>query len=118
MPRKLARRAVRTATTARRMLARPKAGALSSASAGVVVPPVQPRRQVWLLASGRDALPPSIAGMAALDSWTSVLSTVDREQGAGRPLHVAVYPCAPLHCLDVAGAEIGDYLASSVAEAG
>jgi hypothetical protein len=54
--------------------------------------------------------------MAAVDSWTSVLETVEREQG-DRRLSVAVYPCAPLHCLDIAGAEIGDYLATSSVEA-
>jgi hypothetical protein len=46
------------------------------------------------------------------------LRMVDREQGPGPALKVAVYPCAPLHCLDFAGAEIGDHLAAPAAVAG
>jgi hypothetical protein len=55
--------------------------------------------------------------MVALESWTSLLRTIEREQGSGR-LSVVVYPCSPLHCIDIAGAEVGDYLAGSAVEAG
>jgi len=56
--------------------------------------------------------------MVAVDSWAEVLRSVDREQGGRRGLDVAVYPCAPLHCLDVAGLDIADHLAGSAGQAG
>jgi nickel-dependent lactate racemase len=119
VPRKLARRALRTATSAGQVLARRKENVAKPSARQAIESPQQSRRQIWLHRPGQHpaALPTSIPGMVAIDSWTSVLRTIEREQG-DRRLSVAVYPCAPLHCLDIAGVEVGDYLATSTAEAG
>jgi nickel-dependent lactate racemase len=118
VPRKIARRALRTARSAAQGAARRKQNVAPPSAPQVVGQPQRPRREISLYRPGREpvALPAAIPGMAAVDSWTSVLETVEREQG-DRRLSVAVYPCAPLHCLDIAGAEIGDYLATSSVEA-
>ena len=119
VPRKLARRALRTARAASRVLLRPKENLAPTSAPQVIGVGPRSKRQIWLYRPGREAvsLPTEIPGMVAIDSWASVLRTIEREQGDQR-LSVAVYPCAPLHCLDIAGAEIGDYLASSAVEAG
>jgi hypothetical protein len=110
VPRKLARRGLQ-------ILRRPKKA--DPASGPRVVSPPRPSRQIWLHRPGLHpvALPSEIPGMVDLGSWTSVLRTIEREQGSGR-LSVVVYPCSPLHCIDIAGAEVGDYLAGSAVEAG
>ena len=56
-------------------------------------------------------LPATMPGMSLVESWAALVRAVEAEQGAGRELQVAVYPCAPLHCLDLAGAEVRDHLA-------
>jgi nickel-dependent lactate racemase len=118
---KLARRALRVAARARRQVgAGPSAPAAVLGGAEAPAREPRPMGQVWLHSPGGTpaSLPPAIPGMAAVDSWAEVLKTVDREQGHGRRLVVAVYPCAPLHCLDIAGVEIADHLAAPVGQAG
>jgi hypothetical protein len=119
VPGKLTRRALRTASSVVQVLGRRKEDGAMASARQAIEPPQRPRRQIWLHRTGQYAvaLPSAIPGMVAIDSWASVLRTIEREQG-DRRLSVAVYPCAPLHCLDIAGAEIGDYLATSAAEAG
>jgi nickel-dependent lactate racemase len=117
---KLAHRALRVAAGARPHMVSPKAPvAVATEPEGAGRQP-RPRRQVWLYSPGGKpaSLPPAIPGMVAVDSWAEALRTVEREQGVERRLNVAVYPCAPLHCLDVAGLEIADHLAASAGQAG
>jgi hypothetical protein len=112
---KVARRALRVAARARRQIAAgPNVPVAVLPGPGAVGPQSWPLRQTWLHSpGGRPAsLPPAIPGMVAVDSWADVLRTVEREQGDTRSLDVAVYPCAPLHCLDLAGVEILDHLAA------
>lgn len=52
-------------------------------------------------AESEASLPPDLPGLMLLPSWSDVLDTVKREQGHGKPLRVAVYPCSPLQCLDL-----------------
>ncbi len=120
VPRKVARHALEVATSARNALSRRRVPAAGLTGLRVSGPPTRPRHQVWLLRTGMEpvSLPPAIPGMVALESWAAVLGTIEREQGPGRRLQVAVYPCAPLHCLDLAGVEIGDHLAAHTAVAG
>jgi hypothetical protein len=52
-----------------------------------------------------ESLPVPIRGMVAKSSRLDVVGAVEREQGKGRRLRVAVYPCAPLQCIED-GAEL------------
>jgi nickel-dependent lactate racemase len=114
VPGKLARRALRTAASTRRMLGHRTEHVESVAAPLVGSTSSPPQRKVWLHSPGREAasMPAAIPGMAAVDSWGGVLNTVEGEQGT-RSVKVVVYPCAPLHCLDIAGAQVGDYLATA-----
>ena len=65
-------------------------------------PPLpQTRRQVSLFVTeGRPGrLPEQIPEMRAFYDWDEVVERVAAEQDRGRPLRVAVYPCAPLQVL-------------------
>jgi len=117
---KLARRALGVAGRARRQMVAARNAPVAMTRPRGVRPQPGPLREVWLHSPvGRPvSLPPSIPGMVAVDSWAEVLRSVDREQGGRRGLDVAVYPCAPLHCLDVAGLDITDHLAGSAGQAG
>src|SRR5712692_475604 len=116
---KLARRALGVAGRARRQMVAARNAPVAMTRPRGVRPQPGPLREVWLHSPvGRPvSLPPSIPGMVAVDSWAEVLRSVDREQGGRRGLDVAVYPCAPLHCLDVAGLDITDHLAGSAGQA-
>jgi hypothetical protein len=39
--------------------------------------------------------------MKVVDEWESVLETIGREQRSRTEITVVVYPCAPLHVLDL-----------------
>jgi lactate racemase len=69
--------------------------------------PVAPRRPIWLHAPGRQPgeLPTNLPGMTAMYSWDEIIARVREEQDGRGDLRVAVYPCAPLHVLDLAGAD-------------
>lgn len=57
---------------------------------------------IWLhqCAYGAPTLPQEIARVRVTNSWPELLNKIEREQGAGRSLKVAVYPCAPLLSID------------------
>lgn len=76
-------------------------------------------RNIWLHTSqiGAAALPTAIPGMIVKHSWGEIVAEVEHEQGSNRPLRVAVYPCSPLHCLDLSGAETHDHLATASSRA-
>lgn len=54
--------------------------------------------RIWLFGA-TVPLPDRIPGMKAVGSWDEVLRRAREEQGQGRPLSVAVYPCAPLQII-------------------
>lgn len=58
-------------------------------------------------------LPPEIPGMSVKDSWTDVLNAVHNEQAGKTRIRVAVYPCSPLHCLNLDGVQMIDHLAQA-----
>lgn len=60
-------------------------------------------RSIWLFAPGQapGALPSSIPEMTAVYDWSEVIERIEEEQGRARPLKVVVYPCAPLHVLEL-----------------
>lgn len=56
---------------------------------------------LYLVGGREDRVPSKIPGMTAVYSWPEVLRRIQQEQGAARRLVVALYPCAPLHVLDL-----------------
>jgi nickel-dependent lactate racemase len=64
-----------------------------------------PTNPIWLYVPMRpsSALPASLPGMTALYEWDDTIERIRQEQGDGRPLKVAVYPCSPLQVLDWGG---------------
>lgn len=72
-------------------------------------------RSISLYAPGAlpGGLPDVIPGMSLRSGWGSVLDAIATEQGAHRALQVAVYPCSPLHCLDLSTAGMRDHLAAA-----
>jgi nickel-dependent lactate racemase len=58
---------------------------------------------IWLYAPGEGGsrLPAEIPRMTLCDTWERVVDTVIREQGPRTELKVVIYPCAPLHVLDL-----------------
>jgi nickel-dependent lactate racemase len=97
IPGKLVRRAARTL----RRLGPVPAGVRSERAAGAA--PAPPQRPIALHAPGRVAgeLPTNLPGMTAVYSWDEVIQRIELEQGGRDDLRVAVYPCAPLHVLDL-----------------
>ncbi len=77
----------------------------------------EPQRQILFHPTDapRGGLPAVIPGMSVVDSWRAVVEAVEREQGGKRALKVVVYPCSPLHCLDLSGERVVDHLASAAA---
>jgi len=61
---------------------------------------------VWLYAPLNEpgALPVNLPGMTALYGWDDVVRRVEAEQAGRERVRVAVYPCAPLHVLDLSSA--------------
>jgi len=51
---------------------------------------------VWFYRPGQSmvALPTSLPGLKTKQSWSEIIETIHLEQGEGRKLKVAVYPCA------------------------
>ncbi len=75
--------------------------------------PAPRRNPVWLYPAGRGpgSLPEAVPGMQVVYEWHAVLQRLAAEQsGIARPA-VAVYPCAPLLCLDLGRDEVIDHLA-------
>jgi lactate racemase len=64
---------------------------------------------IWLYVPGDGAasLPAEIPQMTLRDTWDGVVDAVMREQGHRRGLEVALYPCAPLHVLDLSQSGAG-----------
>jgi lactate racemase len=95
VPAKLARRAVRLL----RPRHRPDGGGAAPAA------PAAPR-PIWLHAPGRapGELPVNLPGMTAVYAWPEVVERIRAEQDGRDGLRVAVYPCAPLHVLDLGSA--------------
>lgn len=58
---------------------------------------------IWLYAPGGDGrrMPAQIPKMTLCETWEHVVNMVIGEQGPRRELKVVIYPCAPLHVLDV-----------------
>jgi hypothetical protein len=58
---------------------------------------------IWLYAPGEDArrIPAEIPKMTLCDTWEHVVDAIIREQGPRTALKVTIYPCAPLHVLDL-----------------
>ena len=79
------------------------------ARAGGSAPPPSSRNgkatnPIWLYVPEEERsrdLPSEIPQMTLTDSWESVLEKVSREQGGRSELAVTVYPCAPLHVLEL-----------------
>jgi lactate racemase len=79
-----------------RMRSRPGGTAAGPTAGGATNP-------IWLYVPKDSApgLPSEIPQMRLIDSWEAVLENVSREQGSGNEPAVTVYPCAPLHVLDL-----------------
>jgi hypothetical protein len=95
VPRKAAGKALQRISRARRLPAAPTSP-----------PPSQTRQvanPVWLYVPGEGAksFPAEIPQMTLCDTWESVVETIIREQGPRSALEVMIYPCAPLHVLDL-----------------
>jgi hypothetical protein len=103
IPAKLARRAGRVARGLRPGAGGGDVPAGTASHAG----PAAPLRPVWLHPPGRapGELPVNLPGMTAVYSWDEVIARVAREQDGRGDLRVAVYPCAPLHVLDLGSRE-------------
>ena len=95
-----------------RRLRRAPEGKSERLAAGPVTPP---RRPIVFLRTDIDAasLPATLPGMSVEASWAGVLEAVERDQAGKDRLVVAVYPCSPLHCLDLTGSEVHDHLAGA-----
>ncbi len=95
VPRKAARKVRQRIARARR----PPAEATSA--------PVSQARQtanpIWLYVPGEAtrSFPAEIPQMTLSDTWEDVLETIVREQHPRTALEVMIYPCAPLHVLDL-----------------
>ena len=58
-------------------------------------------RPMWLYCTTESTPPLPVArGVNVLRSWEEILAAVQAEQGQGRRLRVALYPCAPLQSID------------------
>ena len=75
-------------------------------AAPTTAPAAAPRRPIWLHAPGRapGELPVNLPEMTALYAWDDVLERIRAEQDGREDLRVAVYPCAPLHVLELGAA--------------
>ena len=95
IPRAVARRAAR-------MLRR----RTSSAPPGPAPVAAAPPRPIWLHAPGRapGELPANLPGMTAVSEWPDVLERIRAEQEHRDDLRVVVFPCAPLHVLELGAA--------------
>ena len=93
----------RPRTAAAQVIWRARAFAARGVAIGSPAPPA--RRPISLFVPGGEprSLPESIPDMKPLYTWADVLERVSAEQGRSRSLKVAIYPCAPLHVLDVRG---------------
>lgn len=70
-----------------------------SASAPEAAPKTNP---IWLYTPGNESrMPAQIPKMTLCDTWEHVVSVVSREQGLRAGLKVVIYPCAPLHVLEL-----------------
>jgi hypothetical protein len=98
-PRAVPRKAARKAW---QQLARSRArgGGVTSSPTFMAQADVNP---IWLYVPGEGAadMPAVLPGMKVLNEWESVLETVAREQGTRTQIKVVIYPCAPLHVLDL-----------------
>ena len=65
-----------------------------------------PNRSVhlWTPLAPPGSLPDAIAGFLRARDWQDVLRVVEAEQKPRQGLRVAVYPCAPLQCVEAAAA--------------
>jgi len=95
IPARLAQRAVR-------MLRRPVSNDGAEPAPAAAPPP----RPIWLHAPGRAPgdLPVNLPGMTAVYAWDEVLERIRAEQDGREDLRVVVYPCAPLHVLELGAA--------------
>jgi lactate racemase len=95
VPRKAADKAWQRIARARR-----RPGEATSAPASQARQDANP---VWLYVPGEGArsFPAEIPQMTLCDTWEGLVETIIREQGPRTALEVMIYPCAPLHVLDL-----------------
>lgn len=102
VPRKAAEKAWQQIARARRQPARatPAPAAQTPAPAGQAHQTANP---VWLYVPGEGdrTFPTEIPQMTLCGRWEDVVDTIIREQAPRTALEVMIYPCAPLHVLDL-----------------
>jgi nickel-dependent lactate racemase len=113
VPGKLARRASRLVRSCIR-----RGGGLAPAPVASSQPPAGrtgPRHPVHFHAPDAGAdLPDHIPGLLREPGWDEVLRALRSEQAGKDRVHVLVYPCAALHCLQWQGGERTAYLTESL----
>jgi hypothetical protein len=114
----LSEKLVRRATKMRKRLSSGDRRAVyaNQPTSAIDSPPARQREVLFYPPGIRPGLlPDSIPGMTVRESWRAVLASIEQQQGRDRTLNVAVYPCSPLHCLELTGAEMRDHLAAGAA---
>jgi lactate racemase len=97
VPRKAARKLLRR-------IARTRSGGRGT---GPSAPPRSTPIRLYVPGDGARSMPAEIPQMTQSDTWEDALEAIAREQGHRSALDVALYPCAPLHVLDLSLSEAG-----------